>query len=110
MQYSWLQNLYTNLLQIDPQAYLLHGQEYIGKKTLAMNLAKSKLCWQPIDKVACDSCQSCGWFNASTHPDFISVFPHNNVIKVQDIESIGEFSATSGHVGNTPKVVLLYAI
>ena len=37
-------------------AYLFHGQESIGKKQIAIELAKSLNCASPIKGDACDEC------------------------------------------------------
>ncbi len=52
-----------------PHAILLHGEQGIGKKTLAKYIAKLFLCGAP----PCDSCPACRNIDAGAHPDVIFV-------------------------------------
>lgn len=52
-----------------PHAILLHGQQGVGKKTLARYISKLFLCGAP----PCDSCPACRNIDADSHPDVIFV-------------------------------------
>lgn len=52
-----------------PHAILLHGQQGVGKKTVARYIAKLFLCGAP----PCDSCPACRNIDADSHPDVIFV-------------------------------------
>ena len=76
-------------------AYLFHGQESIGKKQIAIELAKSLNCASPIKGDACDACISCRKIENRTHPDFFFIEPIKNtstareaVIKIETIREL----------------------
>jgi len=76
-------------------AYLFHGQESIGKKQIAIELAKSLNCASPIKGDACDECTSCRKIENRTHPDFFFVEPIKNtptareaVVKIEAIREL----------------------
>lgn len=77
--YSWQQELWQKLAQtrrFHAQALLLKGRAGIGKFDFAMNLAKFRLCDNPLPiGEACGVCLSCGWFEKGGHPDFYQVSP-----------------------------------
>ena len=60
-------------------ALLLEGMNGVGKKIFAYQLAQMLLCQGNSDKDntggICQTCASCKWFIADTHPDFIVVSP-----------------------------------
>ena len=57
-----------------PHALLLEGPQGQGKLHFAQSLAQSLLCLSPNDDhTACQSCQSCLWFNSQNHPDYIFI-------------------------------------
>jgi DNA polymerase III delta prime subunit len=88
--YSWLQHSYIQaclLLQYSNQGLLLHGNQGVGKKILALQLAKNLICNTPELKsinytnlqqlnihtelsTYCNTCQSCHLFDIQEHPDF----------------------------------------
>ena len=51
-------------------AYLFYGQESIGKKYTAIELAKALNCPESAEGEACDKCLSCRKIEKRTHPDF----------------------------------------
>lgn len=53
-------------------AYILEGEEGMGKKLLANAVAKTLQC-QTGGEDACDACQSCLLFDTGNHPDVIHV-------------------------------------
>lgn len=68
-------------------SYLFVGQEGIGKKLFAKELAKMELC---LEKSACDKCSSCIKFNSENNPDFQVIEPDGNSIKISQIRQMQE--------------------
>jgi DNA polymerase-3 subunit delta' len=59
-----------------PHALLLTGREGIGKRTFALELARSLLCEDAAgDALACGVCASCRYVQAGQHPDLRVVEP-----------------------------------
>ena len=56
-------------------AYLFYGQESIGKKLVAFELAKALNCTSPSDREACNECPSCEKIANNTHPDYFYIEP-----------------------------------
>jgi len=61
-----------------PNAYLFYGQESIGKKFTAIEVAKALNCEVsgPVD--GCDQCPSCLKIEKRTHPDFFMLEPEKS--------------------------------
>lgn len=99
-----------------PGALLFAGEEGIGKKRFALELAKSLNCRQPVGTEACDACSSCSrimefvlpagddkdahrklvW---SAHPDVGLARPYNRAILVdamRDLEREANFRPYEG--------------
>ncbi len=55
-----------------PQGILLYGENGLGKKTLAKQLAKTLLCEDKMNS-PCGQCKSCRMLEKGTHPDVIDV-------------------------------------
>lgn len=66
-------------------SYLFFGIPGIGKKMLAMELAKEILC---IEKEPNNTCKSCIEFDSNNHPDFMCIEPEGNSIKIEQIRFI----------------------
>lgn len=64
-------------------AYLFCGKEGIGKKTLAIEFAKSVMCNESVTLKYCGKCESCLTFKSGN--DFKIIVPTKNVIKVDEI-------------------------
>ena len=64
-------------------AYLFFGKEGIGKKTLAIEFAKSIMCNNSAKFDYCNNCESCLTFESGN--DFKIISPTKNVIKVDEI-------------------------
>ena len=67
-------------------SYLFVGQEGIGKKLFAKELAKMELCLD--NNNACDKCSSCIKFNSENNPDFAILNPDGNSIKISQIREM----------------------
>ena len=94
-------------------AYLFHGQESIGKKQIAIELAKSLNCASPIKGDACDECPSCRKIENRTHPDFFFVEPIKNtptareaVIKIEAIRELQRKLAFHPYEGNVKVAII----
>jgi DNA polymerase-3 subunit delta' len=61
-----------------PNSYLFYGQESVGKKLAAIELAKALNCEVsgPVD--GCDECSSCLKIEERTHPDFFILEPEKS--------------------------------
>lgn len=68
-------------------AFLFVGPEHVGKKTVARFLANRLLCQDPARPGACD-CDSCRRFQSGVHPDFITVTPSGNSIKIEQLREL----------------------
>ena len=64
-------------------AYLFSGKEGIGKKTLAIEFAKSVMCNVSNKFEYCNECEACHTFDSGN--DFKMIIPTKNVIKVDEI-------------------------
>jgi len=74
-------------------AYLFVGPAGVGKRTVALELAKSLNCMVPLaDGGACDSCVSCRKISADpiTHPDVRVISPEGRFIKTDQIRELQE--------------------
>lgn len=92
-------------------AYLFAGEPGIGKRTTAMNFAKTLNCLNlqnisddmqeralpgaphssPITGCdACDSCDSCMKIDAGSHPDVLVVSPEDRQIRIEEIRLIND--------------------
>ncbi len=94
-------------------AYLFYGPESIGKKKLAITLAKALNCkgTDPLD--ACNECESCGKIERGTHPDFFYLEPMKTtstsreaVIKIEMIRELQRKLAYLPYEGKTKVVVI----
>lgn len=91
-----------------PHALLLWGVKGLGKLDYAYRLAQMILC-QSVGNNICNDCQSCQWFKANTHPDFIIISAAENkkTIVIDDIRTLTS-ALDKSSVLNQGKVVLIY--
>jgi len=79
MLYPWQREDWQRLAALRerlPHALLLHGQQGIGKRDLALHFAQGLLCETPLpDGQPCNHCGACHWFGQGNHPDFTVVRP-----------------------------------
>ncbi|WP_454763829.1 DNA polymerase III subunit delta' [Cupriavidus campinensis] len=79
MLYPWQREDWQRLAALRarlPHAMLLHGQQGIGKRDLALHFAQGLLCESPLaDGQPCNTCVACHWFGQGNHPDFTVVRP-----------------------------------
>lgn len=69
-------------------SYMFVGQEGIGKKLFAKELAKMELCLD--DNKPCNQCSSCIKFNSENNPDFVLLEPDGSSIKISQIRELQE--------------------
>jgi len=67
-------------------AYIIHGEEGMGKKLIASSFAKTLQC-EVGGTQACNKCKSCLQFDTNNHPDIIWVKHEKASIGVDDIRS-----------------------
>lgn len=70
-----------------PSAYLFSGIDGIGKKFLALTLAKALNCKNKILD-SCDGCISCKKIDNNIHPDVKIIEPEGNIIKIDQIRRL----------------------
>lgn len=88
-----------------PHALLLSGQNGLGKKEFATQVAQQVLC---ETKANCGHCRSCQLFQAGNHPDFFSVTPEEDSksIKIDQIrELIASLNQTAQQGGYQVAVI-----
>lgn len=69
------------------QAYLLYGPSGVGKKRLALQVAKALACRvDPIE--GCETCPSCRKMSAGNHPDVILVEPEGMSLRIEHIRQV----------------------
>ena len=82
---EFIDNVKNNTLS---HSYLFVGQEGIGKKLFAKELAKMALCLN--NKTENDNCSSCVKFDSGNNPDFVLIEPDGNSIKIAQIREMQE--------------------
>ncbi len=94
-------------------AYLFYGQESIGKKQIAIELAKSLNCASPLGEDACGECTSCRKIENRTHPDFFYLEPTKSTptareaaIKIEAIRELQKKISFHPYEGKTKVVVI----
>lgn len=72
-----------------PNAYLLVGTDGIGKRSLAIEMAKAMNCASAQGR-ACDNCRVCGQIQRGTHPDVHLLLPTgaSDQIKIDQIRHV----------------------
>lgn len=75
-------------------AYLFAGDKGTGKHEVALWLAKSLFCLNPLeDGQPCEHCNNCQRINEGNHPDVLVIEPDGQNIKVEQIRNLqAEFS------------------
>lgn len=80
---------------------LFYGPEGVGKKLLALKVAQSFLCLEPLTTgEACGNCGACKAFLAGGHPDFIHVsqLKEGKDILIEQIKYVAKQSETAPQV------------
>lgn len=66
-------------------AYLFHGPDGIGKRLIAVALAKAIVC---DEQRGCGNCIPCRKIDHQNHPDFHILEPDGNSIKIEQVRSV----------------------
>ena len=107
MAYLWQQTQWQQLqAQIEgqrlPHALLLTGQQGLGKRQFAEQLAGSLLC-KHVDenRYPCGLCDACHLLAADTHPDLLRLEPEEQgkAIKVDDVRALCQTLAMTSQYG-----------
>ena len=70
-------------------AYTFAGPDGVGKKRLALQLAKSLNCAAaPAGLDACDACISCRKVDSGSHPDVQVIAPETKVFKIDQVRAL----------------------
>jgi DNA polymerase-3 subunit delta' len=69
------------------QAYLFTGMDGIGKRLVALNMAKALNCSDQGGE-ACDRCRSCERMDKGVHPDLILINPTGETIKIGQVREL----------------------
>lgn len=89
-------------------AYLVSGEQGIGKLQFLRQLARYLLCTDPQDNLPCHVCVNCKLGVFGYHPDIMLIQPEDGGrdIKISQIRDLKEFMAQTGHSGKA-KIVLI---
>ena len=87
--YSYIKEHIKKAIQLDKisHAYIINGEDGMGKKLIANVLAKSLQC-ESSQIEPCNKCVSCIMFNSNNHPDVIYIRPEK-IKNAKSTKSIG---------------------
>src|SRR5439155_3010885 len=71
-----------------PHALLLSGPEGVGKKRLALEVARALLC-EADQADACGACANCSRIARGIHPDAFLVQPETPTIRIEQVRDVG---------------------
>lgn len=82
-------------------AYLVTGEQGIGKLHFLQQLARYLLCTNPQEYSPCDKCKNCKLSVTGYHPDIMLIQPEDGSrdIKIDQIRALTEFIGRTGHSG-----------
>jgi len=75
-----------------PNSLIFCGPEGVGKKEMAMTLAKSLNCLELVDD-ACDACLSCAAIIGGRHPDVMTIAAEKQEIKIEQIRFLKQMTS-----------------
>jgi DNA polymerase III subunit delta' len=87
-----------------PPALLLCGPEGVGKRTLALAVARALLCESGAD--GCGECAPCGRVERGLHPDVIVVQPETAAIKIEQVRTLAREIASGPFEGRARAFVV----
>lgn len=88
-------------------SYIFEGPEGVGKKTVAVELAKILLCEEQENNTPCNKCKSCHMIDAHTHPDVIVVNKDTKVTKIDTIrERVVKEMGIKPYQGNNKIIIV----
>ncbi|MFC2161301.1 DNA polymerase III subunit delta' [Acidobacteriota bacterium] len=70
-----------------PHSLLFVGPEGVGKREMALVVAKALNCLQKTDD-SCETCPSCVAINKKNFPDVMEILPEKNVIKIDQVREL----------------------
>ena len=91
-----------------PNSMLFYGPEGIGKKDMALVLAKAMNCERKKDD-ACEVCSSCKAINAGNFPDVIEISPEKEVIKIEQMRTLRKIAYLKPMMGKKRVFVVVDA-
>jgi DNA polymerase III delta' subunit len=91
-----------------PNSLLFCGPEGIGKKDMALVLAKAMNCERKKDD-ACEVCSSCKAINAGNFPDVIEISPEKEVIKIEQMRTLRKIAYLKPMMGKKRVFVVVDA-
>lgn len=106
MIHPWNEAIFGRLLDARARqhhALLLSGPAGTGKTALALELARARLCEQPLESGACGRCNACSWFDAGNHPDFRLLAPGGEERSAGEDEAAPTPMAASARSGRAGK-------
>lgn len=96
-----------------PNAYLFYGQQSIGKKSIAIEVAKALNCKISGPMDGCDQCSSCLKIDRRTHPDFFILEPEKGsptareaILKIDAIREVQKKLAYLPYEGLTKVAIV----
>ncbi len=102
--YPWQQELWQSMAQRYARgnlahAYLLVGEQGIGKREFAIGFAQYLLCTARSASAICGHCKACDLNSAGTNPDLFFIGPEEGsaAIKIEQIRQLGKFSQQTAH-------------
>ena len=81
-----------------PNSLIFTGPEGIGKKSLALVMAKALNCLKKTDD-ACESCSSCLAINKENFPDVMIISPKKEIIKIEQMRDMKQTAYLKPMVG-----------
>lgn len=91
-----------------PNSLLFSGPEGVGKREMALVLAKALNCQQMEDD-ACEVCSSCLAISGRKFPDVMSISPEGNVIKIEHIRLLKRVAYLKPMVGKKRVFIVIEA-
>ena len=85
--HHWPKDFFQKVLRTRrvAHAYLFSGPPRVGKRTFALELAKTLCCLTPHDGESCGQCKSCRLFATQSHPDLVMLSPSSDTIKIDQV-------------------------
>jgi len=96
-----------------PSSYLFYGQESVGKKFTAIEVAKALNCEKlsPLD--SCDKCSSCQKIDRRSHPDLFILEPKKSsptareaILKIDEVRELQRKLLYLPYEGNTKVAII----
>lgn len=91
-------------------AFLVYGQEGVGKTRLLELLSERLLCTELGEGLeACGRCCNCQLVKCKTHPDFKNLAVDESSIKIADVRGLNDFVHQSSHQSSR-RVILISSV